>query len=168
MIGYVYESLSNVAEEIYERQDLGIFYTPTVEVDFMCRRSLVEYLNNHLNSPLSRGDRGVSLRGEGRFELPKEWIYRLLFDEDKKEVEDYITKKNLWYPLEEVLDNLTVVDPACGSGAFLVGMLRVLVELYRLIYRHIQREMTEFELKKKIIGNSLYWRGCHAPGCAFC
>lgn len=40
MIGYVYESLSNVAEEIYERQDLGIFYTPTIEVDFMCRRSL--------------------------------------------------------------------------------------------------------------------------------
>ncbi|HIE43226.1 MAG TPA: hypothetical protein EYP78_00310, partial [Candidatus Omnitrophica bacterium] len=55
-----------------------------------------------------------------------------------------------------VLDNLTVVDPACGSGAFLVGMLRVLVELYKLTYRHIQREMTDFELKKKIIGNSLY------------
>src|SRR3972149_1767155 len=138
MIGYVYESLSNVAEEIYERQDLGIFYTPTIEVDFMCRRSLVEYLTNHLT------------------ELPKEWIYRLLFDEDKKDVEDYITKKNLWYRLEEVLDNLTVVDPACGSGAFLVGMLHVLVELYRLTYRHIQREMTEFELKKKIIGSSLY------------
>lgn len=42
MIGYVYESLANVAEEIYERQDLGIFYTPKVEVDFMCRRSLVD------------------------------------------------------------------------------------------------------------------------------
>ena len=39
MIGYVYESLSNVAEGIYERQDLGIFYTPAVEVDFMCRIS---------------------------------------------------------------------------------------------------------------------------------
>lgn len=53
MIGYVYESLSNVAEEIYERQDLGIFYTPTIEVDFMCRRSLVEYLANQLNPPAS-------------------------------------------------------------------------------------------------------------------
>src|SRR4030067_962194 len=138
MIGYVYESLSNVAEEIYERQDLGIFYTPTTEVDFMCRRSVVEYLGNHLT------------------ELPKEWIYRLLFDEDKKAVAEYIAKKNLWYRLEEVLDNLAVVDPACGSGAFLVGMLHVLVELYRLIYSYINREMTEFELKKKIIGNSLY------------
>src|SRR4030043_590889 len=138
MIGYVYESLSNVAEEIYERQDLGIFYTPTVEVDFMCRRSLVEYISNHLT------------------ELPKEWIYRLLFDEDKKVVAEYIAKKNLWYRLEELLDNLAVVDPACGSGAFLVGMLHVLVELYRLIYSYINREMPEFELKKMLNGNSLY------------
>jgi hypothetical protein len=138
MIGYVYESLSNVAEEIYERQDLGIFYTPTVEVDFMCRRSMVEYLSNHLT------------------ELSKEWIYRLLFDEDKKTVADQISKQKLWYRLEEVLDNLAIVDPACGSGAFLVGMLHVLAELYRLIYSFINREMTEFELKKKVIGTSLY------------
>lgn len=138
MIGYVYESLSNVAEEIYERQDLGIFYTPTVEVDFMCRRTVVEYLANHLP------------------ELSKEWIYRLLFDEDRKTVAEHITKLKLWYRLEELLDNLAVVDPACGSGAFLVGMLHVLADLYRLIYGYINREMTEFELKKKIIGNSLY------------
>ncbi|NWF98799.1 MAG: Eco57I restriction-modification methylase domain-containing protein, partial [Nitrospirae bacterium] len=138
MIGYVYESLSNVAEEIYERQDLGIFYTPTIEVDFMCRRSLVEYLSNHLS------------------DIPKEWIYRLIFDEDKEEVSRYISKNNLWYRLEELLDNLAVVDPTCGSGAFLVGMLHALVELYRLIYTFIKREMTEFELKKKIIGTSFY------------
>jgi len=138
MIGYVYESLSNVAEEIYERQDLGIFYTPTTEVDFMCRRALVEYFSEHLP------------------DIEKEWIYRLLFDEDKKEVEAFLSKKNLWYRMEELLDNLAVLDPACGSGAFLVGMLYVLLELYRLIYTHIHREMTEFELKKKIIGNSLY------------
>lgn len=75
MIGYVYESLSNVAEEIYERQDLGIFYTPTIEVDFMCRRSLVEYLTNHLT------------------ELPKEWIYKLLFDEDKKRLRITLQKR---------------------------------------------------------------------------
>jgi len=138
MIGYVYESLSNVAEEIYERQDLGIFYTPTVEVDFMCRRAMVEYLANHMK------------------ELPKEQIYRLLFDDDKKIIEEYMTKKGLWYKLKELLDAIAVVDPACGSGAFLVGMLHVLVELYKLTYKHIKREMTDFELKKKIIGTSLY------------
>ena len=36
------------------------FYTPIIEVDFMCRRSLVEYLDNNLS------------------ELPKEHIYHFI------------------------------------------------------------------------------------------
>ncbi|GFP35490.1 hypothetical protein HKBW3S43_01281, partial [Candidatus Hakubella thermalkaliphila] len=138
MIGYVYESLANVAEEIYERQDFGIFYTPRVEVDFMCRRALAEYLGNHLS------------------EIPKAHIYRLLFDEDKSETERYFTEKGLWYQLEELLDNLAVLDPACGSGAFLVGMLFVLTEIYKTIFAHIDRQMTDYELKKRIVGMTLY------------
>jgi hypothetical protein len=99
MIGYVYESLSNVAEEIYERQDLGIFYTPTIEVDFICRRTVVEYLANHpsspspSSSPVKGGEIKITpspLGGEGGGEgyFSREWIYRLLFDEDKRAVVD--------------------------------------------------------------------------------
>jgi hypothetical protein len=136
MIGYVYESLANVAEEIYERQDLGIFYTPKVEVDFMCRRSLLEYLSKTTD-------------------ITKELLYRLLFDEDKIKVEKLL-KPSDYEKLEEALDNLSVLDPACGSGAFLVGMLNVLVEIYKTIYRHLKRDMTDYQLKKRIVGNSLY------------
>lgn len=138
MLGYVYESLANVAEEIYERQDFGIFYTPPAEVDFMCRRSLVEYLAGRIP------------------ELPKENVYQLLFDENTEKIEDFITAKKFWYRIEEALDDLAVVDPACGSGAFLVGMLNTIARLYRICYRHISRQMTDYQLKKKIIGNSLY------------
>lgn len=128
MIGYVYESLANVAEEIYDRNDLGIFYTPRVEVDFMCRRSLVEYLSKHLP------------------EVPKEKFYHLIFDlpEEKEKIEKWFIKENLWKRLEEILEDLSIVDPACGSGAFLVGMLNVLVELYRTIYKHLGRNLTTF------------------------
>jgi hypothetical protein len=136
MIGYVYESLANVAEEIYEKQDLGIFYTPKVEVDFMCRRSLVEYLTKNTG-------------------IQKITLYQLLFDEDKTKVEKLLTP-NDYEKLEESLDNLSVLDPACGSGAFLVGMLNVLVEIYKVIYRHLKRDMTDYQLKKRIVGNSLY------------
>jgi hypothetical protein len=139
MLGYVYESLANVAEEIYDRNDLGIFYTPRVEVDFMCRRSLVEYLSKHLP------------------DVPKEKFYQFVFDDDKEEVEQYFKKESLWHKLEEVLDRLSVVDPACGSGAFLVGMLRLLAELYRIVYKHIKRTgFTDFSLKEQIVGRSLY------------
>ncbi|MBW2003416.1 MAG: Eco57I restriction-modification methylase domain-containing protein [Deltaproteobacteria bacterium] len=140
MLGYVYESLANVAEEIYDRNDLGIFYTSRVEVDFMCRRSLVEYLTNSLP------------------DIPKEKLYQLVFDpfDNKEKIEKYYSEKKLWTKLEDVLDNLSAVDPACGSGAFLVGMLNVLVGLYRTIYKYRKVSLSDFELKNKILGRSLY------------
>jgi hypothetical protein len=143
MIGYVYESLANVAESSYEREEdlrgaWGIFYTPRIEVEFMCKRALVEYLANHMP------------------QVPKEKLYEFVFDEDKEKAEIFLQKEGLWYDLEDLLDNLSVVDPACGSGAFLVGMVNVLSELYRIIYRHMKRDLTDFELKNKIIMRSLY------------
>jgi hypothetical protein len=148
MIGYVYESLANVAEKAYEsdedlRGDWGIFYTPRVEVDFMARRAIVEYLAKKLPK------------------IPKEKIYELVFDEKgterfKENVETYFEKERFWSDLEEALDNLSAVDPACGSGAFMVGMLNVLVELYKIIYKYQKRNLTDFRIKKRIIGKSLY------------
>jgi len=139
MLGYVYESLANVAEEIYDRNDLGIFYTPRVEVDFMCRRSVVEYLSKQLP------------------DVPKEKFYHLVFDlpEEKEAVEGWFDQKK-WRDLEDVLDNLSAVDPACGSGAFLVGLLNVLAEIYKIIYKHIGRELSDFDLKNRIVQYSLY------------
>ncbi len=142
MIGYVYESLANVAQDVYEQEedlrgDWGIFYTPKVEVDFMCRRSLVEYLANNTD-------------------IPKKELYEFVFDEDKEKIEKVFEKGKYWRKIEEVMDNLSVVDPACGSGAFLVGMLNVLVELYRIMFKHTKRDLTDFEMKYRIIQRSLY------------
>jgi len=139
MIGYVYESLANVADEIYDRNDLGIFYTPRVEVDFMCRRALVEYLHNHMPK------------------VSKELWYRLVFDENTESVEKQLSQlTGFWYDLEEKLDAISVVDPACGSGGFLVGMLNVLTSLYKIVNRNLGRSKPDFEIKKRIAGKSLY------------
>jgi hypothetical protein len=140
MIGYVYESLANVAQEIYDRNDLGIFYTPRIEVDFMCRRALVEYLTNNL------------------VDLPKEEIYHIVFDppESREKVEAYFTEHHFWNRLEEVLDRISVVDPACGSGAFLVGMLNVLTDLYQPIQKQKKSVQKSFTTKFQIIQRSLY------------
>ena len=146
MIGYVYESLANVSEDIYNPLDdvkkkWGIFYTPRVEVDFMCRRSLVEYLSK--NMP----------------DIMKEKIYHLIFDpaDDREKVEDWFTKNEYWRKLEDTLNNLSVVDPACGSGAFLVGMLNVVYDLYSMVYKHTGiSSLSDFALRKRIIQYSLY------------
>ena len=138
MLGYLYESFANIAEEIYERNDLGVFYTPVSEVDFMVRRSLVEYLANHLQK------------------IPKDLIYKFVFNEDKKESIEYISKHNLWENLEFLIEDVKIVDPACGSGAFLLGCLKVLVELTQVIERHLDRERKDFDIKKDIIGNNFF------------
>jgi len=139
IIGYIHESMANVAEEIYDRNDLGIFYTPRIEVDFMCRRSLVEYLSKQLP------------------DIPKDKFYYLLFgtENERKTVGEWFDKEGLWYKLEEVLDNLSAIDPACGSGAFLIGLLNILTEIYKFIYNYITG-LSDFEIKSKIIQHSLY------------
>ena len=145
MIGYVYESLAKVAENVYEpdvdlRTDWGIFYTARTEVYFMCRRSLVEYLSKNLP------------------ELPKDKFYHIIFDpaEEREKIEEWFTKNENWRKLDDLLNNLSVVDPACGSGAFLVGMLNVVSELYRMIYKHTGNNLSDFALKNRVIQYSLY------------
>ncbi|MFQ5715252.1 MAG: Eco57I restriction-modification methylase domain-containing protein, partial [Candidatus Scalinduaceae bacterium] len=140
MIGKVYESLVNISEETDERGEAGIFYAARTEIDLMCRRSLVEYFHNHI-------------------QIEKALIFEFIFsktDEEKRKVDEKISPYKLWEKIEILLDNLTVVDPACGSGSFLVGMLNIISDLYRRTYAHLNREMSDFDIKKSIIGRSLY------------
>lgn len=143
MIGKVYESLVNLSEASDERGDAGIFYTPRAEIDFMCRLSLVDYLDRHLVPTPSKDD-----------------IYKLVFAKTENDLLEAVNRLKIaavWpNPFEDALDNLTIVDPAVGSGSFLVGMLNVLSELYKLVYRDVGRKIDDFEIKKQIIGRSLY------------
>jgi len=140
MIGKVYESLVNVSE-IDERGQAGIFYTPRTEIDLMCRLSLVDYLANHL--------------GEGR----KPMLYNVVFavEQDEKDEADRVLRdENLWPEFDRLTREVSVVDPACGSGSFLVGMLQVLNDLSVRANRELGRQESPYERKKRIIGQSLY------------
>ena len=104
----------------------------------MVKRTLVEYITNKLSY------------------IPKEKVYQIVFDDDKDKIELYFSKNNLWIKFKHILDNLSVIDPACGSGAFLVGMLNVLSSLYKVTYKHLKIDLTDFEIKNRIIMMSLY------------
>lgn len=144
MIGYVYESLSNVAEQLEDidkdsRKEFGIFYTPKEEVYFMVRKSLSEYLNNNT-------------------EIPKEKIYRLIFaetgDQKDKAIEELSSGE--FNQITISLRSMKAVDPACGSGAFLVGIIDEIAKVYRIAEGKDRREFDMFETKKKIIQESIY------------
>ena len=141
MIGKVYESLVNVSEEVDERGEAGIFYTPRTEIDLMCRLSLVDHLANHF--------------GKDR----KELLYQLTFalePDEKTDADKAVTTAALWPALNERLHDITLLDPACGSGSFLVGMLNILDDLQERANRQLGVTEAPYERKKRIIGQSLY------------
>ena len=141
MIGKVYESLVNVSDEEDEQGDAGIFYTPRTEIDLMCRLALVDNLTNHLG------------------EEHKNLLYEVLFafaPDDKAAVDEKLAAAQLWESLDTTLKALTVVDPACGSGSFLVGMLHILDDLRDRANRVLGREESSFNRRKAIIGQNLY------------
>jgi hypothetical protein len=145
MIGKVYETLVNIAFEGLEGEDrrgrAGIFYTPRVEIDLMCRLSLVDWLANHLG------------------EEHKPLLYDAVFaydPEEKRRADEALSSRNLWPTLNALLRSCTVCDPACGSGSFLVGMLLVLDDLQARANEQLGIEETPYERRRSIIGEQLY------------
>jgi len=129
MLGKIYESL--IAEQ--ERGEAGIFYTPRDEVDLMCRMALYEQFCDHTDELDS--DRRQQIV-EFVFSEPEDWS-----PEDVDETKGW----------KDTLHELSIVDPACGSGAFLVGMKQVIAELYRKLNTAL-----DYDLKEQIISENLY------------
>lgn len=141
MIGKVYESLINISDDVDARGEAGIFYTPRTEIDLMCRLALVDHLSNHL------GQQDKSLLNQLAFSLEPD---------EKPEADEAVARAGLWRVLKERLHDITVLDPACGSGSFLVGMLNVLDDLQERADRQLGGAETSYDRKKRIIGQSLY------------
>ncbi len=128
MLGKIYESL--IAEE--ERGKGGIFYTPREEVDLMCRLALYEHLLTKADDPGEKGKKEII---DFLFKPLEEW------DEDVKDVGG----------LMDLLHDVKVVDPACGSGAFLVGMMQVFSELYRKLGKE-----PDYGFREQIVHENLH------------
>ncbi len=131
MLGKVYESL--IVEE--ERGRSGIFYTPRIEIDFMCRMSLIEYLF---------AETKVSKEKIIDFIFNPHTNTFKLFDDEAKSI-------------KEKLEEVKVIDPSVGSASFLVGMMNILVELHQELSKKIENKVENlFDLKLKIILGNLY------------
>jgi len=145
MIGKVYESLVNLTSEGLVEEDqrgsAGIFYTSRVEIDLMCRLALVDALAHRLGAD------------------KKPLLYDAVFayePAEKDAADAALAAHNLWPELDRHLRDLTVCDPACGSGSFLVGMLLVLDDLQARANAQLGREETPYERRRRIIGEQLY------------
>ena len=124
MLGRIFENL------LEDNKDKGAFYTPKEIVQYMCRESLIAYLQTDQR------------------------------DEDKDFIRQFVTTHDAAYlddlkeDIEQKLIDVKICDPAIGSGAFPMGLLRELYFCRSAIEPNIGENAAN--IKRHIIQNNIY------------
>ncbi len=127
LLGKVFENLLgayNPETRETARNQSGSFYTPREIVNYMVDESLISYLGNT-----------AFVRS----------LFSPEFSYDK-------TKTNKYKAVANKLKAIKILDPACGSGAFPMGLLNRMID----ILGHISPEENTYDLKLSIIENCIY------------
>ncbi len=114
LLGRVFENLLasyNPETKITARKQTGSFYTPREIVNYMVDESLVTYLKQKLE------DTGIKDKEDSLRDL-------ISYSENQNPFSAKETQQ-----LISAIDNCKILDPACGSGAFPMGVLHKLVHV---------------------------------------
>ncbi|MBE0541665.1 MAG: Eco57I restriction-modification methylase domain-containing protein [Verrucomicrobia bacterium] len=150
MLGKVFE---NLIEE-NRRKGLGSFYTPREIVHYMCQESLINYLDTALNT-----DKEIVPRKDiETFIYLGEQISHYEAVDAKYPIKMPATIEKHARLIDEKLADITVCDPAVGSGAYPVGMMTEIVRARCALtpYFNDVHDRTPYHFKRHAIQNSLY------------
>ena len=124
MLGRIFENL------LEDNKDKGAFYTPKEIVQYMCRESLIAYLQTDQR------------------EEDKDCIRQFVIAHDAALLGD------LKEEIDQKLCDVKICDPAIGSGAFPMGLLRELFFCRSAIEPNIAENAAN--IKRYIIQNNIY------------
>ena len=113
LLGKVFENLLaayNPETGATARKQTGSFYTPREIVNYMVDESLIAHLKNTVSS------RAIHCPSETKLR------HLLAYNDEPHQFTDAETEQLL-----NTIDTLKILDPACGSGAFPMGILHKLV-----------------------------------------
>jgi hypothetical protein len=138
MLGRIFENL------LEDNKDKGAFYTPKEIVSYMCRESLIAYLQTGIED-----------------EATKEAIRQFVTTHDvnalgtnDRSAEGRLQGKKFRQQVDEALKNVKICDPAIGSGAFPMGLLKELFQCRTALEGISQHQAAE--IKKHIIQQNIY------------
>ena len=129
MLGKIFENL------LEDNKDKGAFYTPKEIVRYMCQESLTAYLQTGID------DAEV-----------KEHIANYVKTNDVEKLGG--ASSELAMSIDQKLIDVKICDPAIGSGAFPMGLLRELYACRKSI--EIFGEDNAADIKRHIIQNNIY------------
>ena len=137
LLGNVFENLLgafNPETKESARKQSGSFYTPKEVVNYMVDESLKTYLHNQLPTFSSES-------------------LNMLFEETELPIE-WLSQPANCQRVVETLEKVKILDPACGSGAFPMGILNRMVYLLEKLDFLERRSL--YELKLHLIQNCIY------------
>jgi len=137
LLGNVFENLLgafNPETKESARKQSGSFYTPKEVVNYMVDESLKTYLHNQLPTFSSES-------------------LNMLFEETELPIE-WLSQPANCQRVVETLERVKILDPACGSGAFPMGILNRMVYLLEKLDFLERRSL--YELKLHLIQNCIY------------
>lgn len=129
MLGKIFENL------LEDNKDKGAFYTPKEIVRYMCQESLIAYLQTHESD-----------------EAVKQHIANFVKTYNVEELGGAFSE--LAASIDQRLKDVKICDPAIGSGAFPMGLLRELYACRKAI--EIFDADNAADIKRHIIQNNIY------------
>ena len=129
MLGKIFENL------LEDNKDKGAFYTPKEIVRYMCQESLIAYLQTGIED-----------------EETKKGIANFVKTNDVEELGG--ASSDLAMSIDQKLKDVKICDPAIGSGAFPMGLLRELYACRKAI--EVFESDNAADIKRHIIQNNIY------------
>jgi len=143
ILGHIFENSIGDIEELKEEMDKdktkekqkkdGIFYTPEYITDYICKDVIISYLSMNGNATT---------------------IHEL--------IKEYENNDNL-KELDKKLKQIKIIDPACGSGAFLNKAVDVLFEIHQDLHDSmyanddsLDQYFDSLESRRQIISDNIY------------
>jgi adenine-specific DNA-methyltransferase len=148
MLGTIFENLLAEIDPDTEksaRKSTGSFYTPREIVDYMVEMSLLQYLKTKTN--IVESDLEFLLKDESTDLTTFEKLSNLT-DKQKEQI-------------LEALSDIKILDPACGSGAFPMGVLHKIIGLLKKLdkgavwWKAKQLEKIDNAIMRKIMDEKL-------------
>lgn len=162
ILGHIFEQSISDLEEIKKeisgenfnkkkgkRKKDGIFYTPK----YICKYIVENTIKNWLDD---------KRRELGENELPAltEKDYRIHISKKKRYTDNYQEHVNFWKKYRECVRNIKILDPACGSGAFLLVAFEFLYNHSKYINEKIIDLTGSYQmfgdLTKEILINNIF------------
>ncbi|MCV3213218.1 hypothetical protein OGM63_06720 [Plectonema radiosum NIES-515] len=121
VLGYIFEKYIN-------QKAFGAYYTRPQITEYLCDRTIQKLIVDRANSSLSDKYKPFEDINELFLKLDAN-VCRLL--------------------IKDILPNLSILDPACGSGAFLVAAMKTLIQVYSAVIGTIDL-MGDAKLKSEL------------------